>query len=307
MNRFLKRKRFTGVFLAILMFAVIVAGCGGNNNSNNNSSTETPPANQSTETENTNNENTGTGTDAVISGTVTLAGSTSIQPLAEELGNAFMEMTEARIEVSGGGSGAGVKAAQTGTADIGMASRALKDEETGIEPIVIAMDGIAVVVNPENAVKDLTLEQVKDIFAGQITNWSAVGGEEQDIVVVIREEGSGTRDAFAEIVLGDREFLTDAIIQNSTGAVREAVSQDVNAIGFISLGGLNASVSPVNVNGAEPTEENIKNGSYPIARPFNFLVSETEESSEVTQAFIEFILSDAGQAIVSENGYVPIN
>lgn len=279
MGRFFKSKRFTGVFIAAAIIALVLAGCGGNSNA-------------SEETK--------------ISGTVTVAGSTSVQPLAEELGNAFMENTDARIEVAGGGSGAGVKAAQTGTADIGMASRALKDDETGINPIVIAIDGIAVVNHPENPVKDLTLDQVKGIFEGSIKNWSEVGGADADIVVVIREEGSGTRDAFAEIVLGDSTFMAEAIIQNSTGAVREAVSQDVNAIGFISLGGLNDSVNALNVDGAEATEAAIKNGSYPIARPFNFLVSDSKESTEVTQAFIDFVLSAEGQAIVAENGYVTV-
>lgn len=238
---------------------------------------------------------------------VTLAGSTSVQPLAEELAHAFMEKNDARVEVSGGGSGAGVRAAQTGTADIGMASRALKDDETGIRPITIAIDGIAVVANPDNEVSDLTVEQVRDIFSGKITNWKEAGGADAEIVVVNREEGSGTRDAFSEIVLGDESFAADAIIQNSTGAVREAVSQDASAIGYISLGGLNDSVKPLRINGAEPTEENIKQDKYPIVRPLNFLVSESEEINKTAQAFIDFILSDEGQAIAADLGFVTVN
>lgn len=240
--------------------------------------------------------------------TVTLAGSTSVQPLAEELANGFMNKNDnARIEVAGGGSGAGVRAAQTGTADIGMASRAIKDDETGIEPIVIAIDGIAVVVNPSNEISDLTLDQVRDIFSGKINNWQEVGGKDADIVVVNREEGSGTRDAFSEIVLGSESFVEDAIIQNSTGAVRESVSQDGSAIGYISVGGINDSVKAISVDGAEATEDNIKQELYPIARPFNFLISDSEEISKTAQAYIDYILSSEGQAIVADSGYVSVN
>lgn len=240
--------------------------------------------------------------------TVTIAGSTSVQPIAEELATAYMDANDkARIEVAGGGSGAGVRAAQTGTADIGMASRALKEDETGITPIVIAIDGIAVVVNPSNEVSDLTLDQIRDIFSGKIKNWQEVGGNAADIVVVNREEGSGTRDAFSEIVLGSESFAEDAIIQNSTGAVREAVSQDGSAIGYISVGGINDTVKAISVDGAEATEDNIKQDLYPIARPFNFLISDTEEISETGQAFIDYILSSEGQAIVVDSGYVSVN
>ncbi len=243
-----------------------------------------------------------------LSGTVTMAGSTSVQPLSEELSTAFMDKNkEVRIEVAGGGSGAGVKAAQTKTADIGAASRDIKSSETGIKAIVICMDGIAVVVNPKSTVDELTMDQVKDIFSGKITNWKEVGGSDSQIVVVNREEGSGTRGAFEEIVLhkGDKVPFTDkAIIQNSTGVVREAVSKDVNAIGYISLGGLNNTVKPVKVDGAEATVDNIKSKKYPIARPFNYLVNEAQAPSEVAQAFIDYVLSDEGQKIVEENGYI---
>ncbi|MDF2836404.1 MAG: phosphate transporter substrate-binding protein [Paenibacillus sp.] len=299
MKSLLKGKMFSGAVLTVLTSAMIVTGCGGNNANNNTSGAATnapsnAPTDAATQAPETN-----------ASGTVTLAGSTSVQPLAEELGTAYMEVNkDARIEVAGGGSGAGVKAAQAGTADIGMASRAVKDDETGIEPIVVAIDGIAVVANTANEVENLTVDQVKGIFAGTIKNWSEVGGKDGDIVVINREEGSGTRDAFGEIVLGEEPFVAEAIIQNSTGAVREAVSQDVNAIGYISTGGMNDSVKAVKVDDHEPTEENIKSGLYPIQRPFNFLVGDSKDPSAVAQAFIDYVLSEEGQAIVVENGYV---
>lgn len=301
MKRWTEKKLFSGVVLTVLAFALVLAGCGGGNNNNGQGASPTnAPTNAPTEA----------ATEApaqTASGTVTIAGSTSVQPLAEELGNSYMEVNDgARIEVSGGGSGAGVKAAQGGTADIGMASRALKDEETGIKPVVIAIDGIAVVVNKDNAAADLTIEQVKDIFSGKLTNWKDAGGSDSNIVVVNREEGSGTRDAFKELVLGDDEFVAEAIIQNSTGAVREAVSQDVNAIGYISFGGMNDSVKALNINSVEPTEANIKASTYPISRPFNFIVHDTNAASDIAQAFIDYVLSPEGQAVVADHGYVTV-
>lgn len=242
-----------------------------------------------------------------LSGTVTIAGSTSVQPLSEELGTAFMaKNTGVRIEVAGGGSGAGIKAAQTKTADLGSSSRDLKPEETGIKPITIAIDGIAVVVNPKNTVADLTLAQIKDIFMGKVTNWKDVGGSDAQIVVVNREEGSGTRGAFDELVLKGEKFSEKAIIQNSTGAVREAVSQDVNAVGFISLGGMNNTVKAVKVEGVEATVANVKAKTYKISRPFLYLTNEATAPNAQTQAYLDWVLSDEGQKLVTENGYITI-
>ncbi|MEW6622477.1 MAG: phosphate ABC transporter substrate-binding protein [Bacillota bacterium] len=246
---------------------------------------------------------------AALSGTVTIAGSTSVQPLSEELAAAFMSIHPGvRIEVSGGGSGAGVKAAQTGAADIGAASRALKSDETGVIGQAIAVDGIAVIVHPSNPIDDISFEILQKIFRGEITDWNQVGGQKSGgIVVINREEGSGTRGAFHEIVVGDKnEFVSTAIIQNSTGAVREAVSQDVNAIGYISLGGINNSIKTLKVNGVEPTAEKVKAQAYPVARPFNYVLNDGTQLSKEAQAFIDFILSDEGQRIVVQNGFVSV-
>ena len=242
-----------------------------------------------------------------LSGTITMTGSTSVQPLSEELAAEFMKINrDARLEVAGGGSGGGIRAAQEGTADIGASSRALKADEKGVVVHTIAIDGIAVIVHPSNKINNLSFEDITKIYLGEITNWSEVGGEDSSIVVVSREEGSGTRGAFDEIVLDNKSLVATAIIQNSTGSVREAVSNDVNAIGYVSIGGLNNSVKPVKVNNVEPTVATIQSGSYAIARPFIYLTKEGQEPSKLTQAFIDFVLSEEGQAVVAKNGYVPV-
>ncbi|MBA1333711.1 MAG: Phosphate ABC transporter, periplasmic phosphate-binding protein PstS [Firmicutes bacterium] len=238
----------------------------------------------------------------VLSGNITIAGSTSVQPLAEQLAQIFMEKNQGvRIDVQGGGSSVGVQSAHEGVADIGTSSRELKNEEKpyNLKEFVIAKDGIAVIVNSGNqAVSELTLEQVKKIFTGQVTNWKEVGGADAKITVVNREEGSGTRGAFEEIVLGKDKFVENAIIQPSTGAVKQTVSTDPNAIGYISMGSLDNSVKGVKVEGAEPTSENVVNGSYKISRPFLMLTK--EEPQGAVKAFLDFIFSPEGQNIVGQ-------
>lgn len=245
---------------------------------------------------------------AALSGSLQVAGSTSVQPLAEELATVFMDKyPEVTIDIQGGGSSAGVKAAAEGVANIGMASRELKAEEAalGLVATVIAKDGIAVVVNAGNPVADLKIEDVKKIFTGEVSNWKEIGGADAAIVVVNREEGSGTRGAFEELVLGkDAQFIDSAAIQNSTGAVRTAVSSDPNAVGYISMGSLDETVKALKVDGAEPTEASVLDSSYKISRPFNFLTK--GEATDLSKSFIDWILSDEGQAIVGEE-FVPLN
>lgn len=243
-----------------------------------------------------------------LSGTITMAGSTSVQPLSEELANVFMdEHPDVRLEVSGGGSGSGITAAQENTADFGAVSREIADDETGIKTYTIAIDGIAVIIHSDNAVEDITLEDVQKIFAGEITNWSEVGGADEDIVVVSREEGSGTRGAFDDIVLGDATLVDTALIQNSSGAVRESVSTEVNAVGYVSTGSLNDTVKALKVDGVEPTPENVVSGEYTVARPFNYVSNESEALSDIAQAFLDFVLSDEGQQVVVDQGFVKVN
>lgn len=244
---------------------------------------------------------------ANLSGRIMIAGSTSVQPLADELAKYFMQQyPKVSIEVQGGGSSVGIKSAIQGIVDIGTSSRELTEDEAkqlsskGWQEIKIAEDGIAVIVHKSNPVSNLTIDQIRDIFSGKIKNWKEVGGKDAKIVVVTREEGSGTRGAFEEIVMGKSAKITDsAIVQPSTGAVKTTVSQDENAIGYISIGVLDSTVKGVKVEGIEPTEKNVKLGKYKIKRPFLFLVS--KNPTKVTKAFVDFVLSDEGQAIVAKN------
>ncbi len=244
------------------------------------------------------------GTD--LRGTITIAGSTSVQPLSEELAAAFMEKHPGvNVNVAGGGSGTGIKAAQEGTAEIGASSRELKDEEAGsLNKTLIARDGIAIVVHKQNSVNDLNVEQARKIFAGEITNWKDVGGKDVEINLFTREEGSGTRDAFEEMVIGeDKRISGKASVLNATGAVRTAVAGDINGIGYISLGSLDESVKALKINGIEPTMENVINGSYRIARPFLYLTKGEPEG--IVRAYIDFVLSPEGQKIVADK-FIPV-
>lgn len=247
--------------------------------------------------------------EAVLSGTVVIAGSTSVQPLSEELAAEFMNKNpEVSVEVQGGGSSVGVKSAADGIADIGAASREVKEseKELGLTEYVIAKDGIAVIVSVEG-VEDLTLEQIKKIFIGEITNWSEVGGPDADVVVVSREEGSGTRGAFIEITKvedkdasGKKVDMTteNALVQPSTGAVKQTVVNTPNAIGYVSLGALDETVTALKVEGVEANEDNIKAGTYKISRPFLYLVK--GELTEAAQAYVDFVMGDEGQEIVAQ-------
>jgi len=239
---------------------------------------------------------------------LSLAGSTSVQPVAEALAEAYMgQNPDVMIDVQGGGSSVGVTSAGEGTADIGMASRDIKDDELAqfpdLQVITIAHDGIAVVVNPEVALAALSLEQVRGIFAGEITNFSEVGGPDGAIVVVSREEGSGTRSAFEELVMGEESVITEhAILQQSNGAIRTAVAETNNAIGYLSFGYVDESVRVVAVEGVEPTVENVVNGSYLIVRLFNLVTNGAPGG--MAQGFLDFILSSDGQALIEGEGYI---
>ncbi|MBZ4655260.1 MAG: phosphate binding protein [Peptococcaceae bacterium] len=246
-----------------------------------------------------------------LSGTVQIAGSTSVQPLSEELAKEFMNKNpKVKINVAGGGSGAGIKAAAEGTADIGASSRELKAEEKAkVKEFVIALDGIAVIVHKDNKIADLKKEDIKKIFLGEITDWSQVGGEKGKIQVYTREEGSGTRGAFEEIVLGkdasgkELKIFEKANVQNSTGAVRTAVAGDKNGIGYISIGSLNADVKAVKVDGAEATEANVKAENYKISRPFIYMTQ--KDPAGATKAYLEWVLSPEGQAVVKKH-FIPV-
>jgi phosphate transport system substrate-binding protein len=239
-----------------------------------------------------------------------LAGSTSVQPHAEALAKAFQANNSGvQVYVQGGGSSAGVTAVGTGTAAIGMSSANLSQSQLSqypnLKPVPIAVDGIAIIVNPQNTVNNLTLNQTRDIFTGNITNWNQVGGSNAKINVVNREEGSGTRDGIQKIVLKGGNFGSGGITQSSTGAVRSYVAGDPNAIGYISFAEVDNSVKALSIDGVAPTYDTIANGTYPIQRDLLFVTN--GDPSGNAKAFIEFTLSPAGQAILKADNEVSIN
>ncbi|MGZ5502730.1 MAG: phosphate ABC transporter substrate-binding protein [Halobacteriota archaeon] len=239
-----------------------------------------------------------------------LAGSTSVQPHAEVLAKAFQANNSGvQVFVQGGGSSAGVTAVGTGTADIGMSSANLSASQLSqypnLKPVPIAVDGIAVIVSPQNTVNNLTLNQTRDIFTGNITNWNQVGGSDAKINVVNREEGSGTRDGIQKVVLKGGNFSSGGITQSSTGAVRSYVAGDPNAIGYISFAEVDNSVKALNINAVAPKYDTIADGTYPIQRYF-LLVTNGDPTGNA-KAFIDFTLSPAGQAILKADKEVAIS
>lgn len=241
--------------------------------------------------------------------TIAISGSTSVGPLAEKLAHAYQQNENVNIEINQIGSSAGITNAISGVSEIGMASRELKleEKESGLIDTVIAYDGIVVVTHPTNKVKDLTIEQIKQIFTGEVTNWKELGGEDMEIVVVSREDGSGSRDAFQEIVdYSSGELVRSAIIASGNGNIKTTVATNKHAVGFISFEYIDESISTIDVNGVEATAENVLNQTYKLARPFLFVHKE-ENLTDAGQKFIDYILSPDGQAIAAEAGAIPIN
>ncbi|MDD4503689.1 MAG: phosphate ABC transporter substrate-binding protein [Clostridiaceae bacterium] len=284
----MKTKKALILFCAAVLIIGILGGCGRPNDTNQQ-----------------------TGEAGNVS--ITVNGSTSVQPLAEELAKAYKEKTpKAAIDVQGGGSGVGIKSAIDGVVDIGMSSRDLKTEEKSLKEFKIAVDGIAVIVNPANGVTNLTMEQIMKIYTGEITDWKDVGGKEGKITVVTREEGSGTRGAFIELAKievkeGDSKVdktVASAITQGSTGAVMTTVAGDPNAIGYASFGSAKdkTDVKLISVDGKACTEENIYAGEYKISRPFLMLTN--AEPTGLAKDFLDFILSKEGQTVVEKHGYL---
>lgn len=236
--------------------------------------------------------------------TVKLMGSTSIQPFAEELGREFDTKNPGRkIQVEGGGSTAGIQAVADGLADIGTCSRDLNPDEAGrYTTVVIARDGVAVVVHPDNPVKALSTEQIRKIFAGGITNWKEVGGKDAGILLVTREEGSGTREAFMHLVMGKEQIARSALSQASNGAIKAMVKGDPAAIGYMSLGQVGHELKAVRVDGEEATASGVLVGKYKLARPFLFVTKGPPKPD--TQAFIDFVLSADGQKLLESEGLI---
>ena len=239
---------------------------------------------------------------------VTTDGSTSMNKVIGALGEAFQSDSGITVTYNATGSGAGIQAVLEGRCDIGLASRELKDEEKakGLEGTVLAYDGIAIIVNPENPVNDLDLETIAKIYTGEIRNWKEIGGNDAEIVLIGREAGSGTRDGFESITDTEdkcayRQELT------STGDVITTVASNPNAIGYASLASVKDTVKALKIDGVTASEETIKNGTYVVQRPF-VLVTKTDVTlSESAQSFFNFITSEAAQGIIIEAGVVPAN
>ncbi len=290
----------------ILAVTTLVA-CG-----NGDATTAQPSAVESSAAESTVAESSAAApaeTTADLSGSISMVGSTSMEKLANALSEAFMEeYPDVTVTAEFVGSGAGIEAVTNGTADIGNSSRSLKDEEkaAGVVENVVAIDGIAVCVDPANEVADLTKEQLTNIYNGTITNWKEVGGADEPIIVIGREAGSGTRGAFEELVdLKDACKYANEL--DSTGAVIAKVASTPGAIGYASLDALDDSVKALSLEGVEATAENIKAGNYFLSRPFVMATKgEISEQNDLVQAWFDFVLGDEGQQVASEVGLITV-
>jgi phosphate transport system substrate-binding protein len=241
-------------------------------------------------------------------GQITFAGSTTLQPLAHQIGEIFTEENpDVTLDIAAGGSVVGIEAIHDGTVDIGMASRSLKPEEAeGIDQHRVAADVIATVVHESNPVEDLALEELRDIYLGEITNWSEVGGNDESILVVVRGRNSGTRGAFDKIVLdGEEPAAPNLDTAVAASDVAATVAEDANAIGYLGFGHFELDIKVIAIDGVMPSEETAHDGSYPVVRPLLFLTGPLTQP--LAHQFIDFALDEQGQAIVVENGWVPSN
>ncbi len=254
-----------------------------------------------------------TSTNGLAADNIIVKGSTTVLPISQVCAEVFMDQNpKIDISVQGGGSGVGISSIIDGTCDIGNASRAIKGkelenaEEKGVEPIgnIVARDAIAVVVNPVNGVNELTLEQIKSIYTGEFSNWSQVGGTNQEIVVISRDSASGTFEAFNELALGKEKVRPDALLQASNAAVATSVANTPGAIGYIGLGYVTSKVKSIKINGVAPSKDTVNSDTYPLARPL-FMYTNGEPAGEVKQ-FINFVMSEEGQKLVEENGYISV-
>ena len=284
-------KKAIALFLTLALSASVLAGCGS-------SKTEQPAENNNAQAEQP----------AALSGSVATNGSTSMEKVIGALSEQFMaDNGGVTVTYDATGSGAGIEAASNGSADIGLSSRALKDEETasGLVGTTVALDGIAVIVNAGSKVADLTVEQIAKIFTGEITDWSQLGGEAGTISCIGREAGSGTRDGFESITKTKDACKMDQEL-TSTGAVIEAVAGNPNAIGYASLSALKDTVKAVTVGGVACTEDTVLDGSYAIQRPFVFVTKDSTALSAQAQAFFDFATSAAANDLIRAAGAVPV-
>ena len=288
-------KKILAFALSTVMALALLAGCG--NQTDNNSS---------------NNDNSGDAGDtpaASVSGTVSTDGSTSMEKVIGALSESYMAANkDVTVNYNPTGSGAGITAVQEGTCDIGLSSRALKDEEkaAGLKETVLAYDGIAIIVHPDNPVSDLSIEQIAKLYTGEITNWKDVGGSDAEVVLIGREAASGTRDGF-ESITGTKDKCQYRQELTSTGDVITAVSQNPDAIGYASLAAIKDSVKALSVDGVTPSETTVKDGSYQVQRPFVLVTVEGKALSAAAQSFFDYATSADAADIIAKAGAVAAN
>lgn len=283
------KKFFTLALTAVMALSMLTA-CGSKDNASDDNKGEEG------------------GTTAALSGTVSTDGSTSMEKVINSLGESFMAANkDVKFTYNPTGSGSGIQAVTEGRCDIGLSSRALKDDEkaSGLVETVLAYDGIAIVVSPENPVSDLDVDTIAKIYTGEITNWKDVGGDDAEIVLIGREAGSGTRDGF-ESITGTKDACAYRQELTSTGDVITTVSQNPNAIGYASLAAIKDSVKALTVNGVAPTEATVKDGTYLVQRPFVLVTKEGVALSETAQKFFDFATSADAASIISAAGAVPV-
>ena len=284
------KKFFTLALTAVMALSMLTA-CGSKDNASDDNKGEEG------------------GTTAALSGTVSTDGSTSMEKVINSLGESFMAANkDVKFTYNPTGSGSGIQAVTEGRCDIGLSSRALKDDEkaSGLVETVLAYDGIAIVVSPENPVSDLDVDTIAKIYTGEITNWKDVGGDDAEIVLIGREAGSGTRDGF-ESITGTKDACAYRQELTSTGDVINTVSQNPNAIGYASLSAVGESVKALTVGGVAATEDTVRDGSYVVQRPFVLVTKTGSELSPAAQAFFDYAMSGEVADIIANAGAVAIN
>ena len=287
-------KKIMAFALTAVMALALLAGCGNQTNNDN---------------ANNGGDSADNGGAAAVSGTVSTDGSTSMEKVIGALSESYMAANkDVTVNYNPTGSGAGITAVQEGTCDIGLSSRALKDEEkaAGLQETVLAYDGIAIIVHPDNPVSDLTLEQIAQLYTGEITNWKDVGGNDAQVVLIGREAASGTRDGF-ESITGTKDKCQYRQELTSTGDVITTVSQNPDAIGYASLASIKDSVKALNVDGVTPSEASVKDGSYKVQRPFVLVTVEGKALSSAAQSFFDYATSADAADIIAKAGSVAAN
>ena len=306
------KKKLLALLMSITMTAALI-GCGSSDQTASAEATETTVATEETTedpaaaTESTEAEATEEAPAADLSGTISLAGSTSMEKLCEAMSESFMEAYPGvTVTVEYTGSGAGLESLASGSVDIGNSSRHLKDEEVagGAVENVVAIDGIAVIVDPANSVSDIPADKLAAIYKGEITNWSELGGNDEAIVVIGRESGSGTRDAFEEL-LEVKDACKYAQELDSTGGVKAKVAATPGAIGYVSLDVVDESIKAVSIGSVEPTEANIIAGDYLLSRPFVMATNgEISAQNDLVKGWFDYISSDAGKDVIKSAGLI---